>query len=326
MAKDGVKAGPADAQWLVYVASLPTEDPAARMRILRTLDSLGCSAMREGVFMLPDTPANRLGLTRLTDHVARINGSAHLLAVTSVDDAQAQQFRDFFDRSHKYTELTKTVESLKAAFGISDPVSIARVVNKQRREYEAIGALDFFPSEAKAQAARAIAAAELAVHGLMFPDAQKKTSAAVVAGKQYFKRVWATKKPLSADRLASAWLIRRFIDPEAKLAWLDKNQECPATAVGFAFEGANFSNSSDKVTFEQLLDSFRLDNNAALARIGTLIHSLDAHGNKVPEAAGVEMLLQGAARRANNDDELIAETEKTFDLLYEAYFETPGKS
>ena len=326
MAKDPPNAGPTAAPWLVYVPSLPTEDPAARMRILRTLDSLGCAVMREGVFLLPDTPDNRLGLTRLTDHVVRINGSAHVLSVASIDDAQAQQFRGLFDRSHKYSDLVKTVESLKAAYGISDPVSIARILNKQRSEFKGISSLDFFPSEARERAARALAEADLAVRGLMFPDAQKNSTSPVTDGKQYFKRLWATRKPLWADRLASAWLIRRFIDPEAKLSWLEKNQECPEGAVSFAFDGATFANSDGKVTFEQMLARFNLDKNPALARIGSLIHSLDVHSNKVPEAAGVEMLLQGAVRRAGSEDDLLNETEKTFDLLYEAYFEAPGKA
>ena len=324
MPVETAKAGPA-AQWLVYVTILPTEDPAARMRVLRTLESLGCAVMREGVFLLPDSPAGRQGLTSLTDHIARIDGSAHLLSVNSLDDAQAQQFLGLFDRTHKYDEVIKTVESLKAAFGISDPGSIMRVLAKHKRDYKIISALDFFPSESKARAARALAEAEQSVHTLMFPDAPKKTSALDTTGKLYFRRAWATRKPLWADRLASAWLIRRFIDAEATLLWLDKAQDCPANAIGYAFPGATFCNSKDKVTFEEILASFKLDGNLGLARIGTLIHALDAGDTKVAEAAGVQTLLQGAVRRSENEDQLFAETEMTFDLLYEAYFEAPGK-
>ena len=276
MAGESAKAGAAAAHWLAYVTTLPTEDPAARMRVLRTLESLGCAVMREGVFLLPDTPAARQGLTSLTDHIARISGSAHLLSVNSLDQAQAQQFLGFFDRTHKYNDLIRTVESLKAGFGISDPVSIMRLLNKHKREYKIISTLDFFPSESRERAARALAEAEQAVHALMFPEAQKKSGPVDTAGRQYFQRVWATRKPLWADQLASAWLIRRFIDPEAKLLWLDKKQECPASAVGYAFAGATFCNSKDKVTFEEILASFKLDKNAALARIGKLIHALDA--------------------------------------------------
>ncbi|MEO8718669.1 MAG: chromate resistance protein ChrB domain-containing protein, partial [Burkholderiales bacterium] len=124
---------------------------------------------------------------------------------------------------------------------------------------------------------------------------------------------------LWADRLACAWLIRRFIDSEAKLKWLDKDAECPAGVLGFAFEGARFASSDARVTFEQMLNQFGLADHAALGRIGGIVHFLEVRGTPLPEAAGVQTLLQGAVRRAASDDELLREAEKTFDLLYEAY-------
>jgi hypothetical protein len=309
-------------QWLVLVASLPTDDPAVRMRVLRTLESLGCAMLREGVYLLPDNPATRQGVTRLSEYVGRISGSTHVLSVCAIDSAQAKAFRALFDRSAKYVELVKTVQGLRSGFGISDPGAIARVLNKQRREFDAISALDFFPSAARERAARALGETEAEVRRLMFPDAPGSGRAADPA-TSYFKRVWATRRPLWADRLASAWLIRRFIDPEAKMVWLDKNQERPASAVSFAYDGADFSNSRNRVTFEELLSGFGLDGNATLVKLGSLVHYLDTGGTPVAEAAGVETLLQGARRRSATDDELFRESEKTFDLLYEAYVETP---
>ena len=91
--------------------------------------------------------------------------------------------------------------------------------------------------------------------------------------------------------------------------------------MGFAFEGARFGNNTTQVTFEVMLKRFNLAGNAALARIGAIVHFLEVRDAPVPEAAGVQTLLQGAARRATSDAELLAEAEKTFDLLYEAYFE-----
>ncbi len=323
MAKEKQTASP-DTRWLVFVASLPTEDPAGRMSVLRTLESLGCAVLREGVYLLPDNPVNRKGLQRLAAHTTRINGSAHFLQVTNPDEQQQQAFRSLFDRTGKYQQLIKAVEGLRAGFGISEASAIARVLNKQRRDYEAISALDFFPSEAKDRAAQVLRDTEAEVRKMMFPDAPK-AGRVTQSGRYYLRRAWATRKPLWADRMASAWLIRRFIDPEATLLWLEKTQPCPSTAVGFGFDGATFSNSANKVTFEELLASFGLDKNASLARIGALVHYLDTGSVPVAEAAGVETLLQGARRRSNSDEELFSESEKTFDLLYEAYFEAPGK-
>ena len=97
----------------------------------------------------------------------------------------------------------------------------------------------------------------------------------------------------------------------------------PAGAVGFGYDGARFGNSATQVTSEVMLVHFGLTGNAALAKIGGIVRYLEVRENPVPEAAGVQTLLQGAARRASNDDELLGEMEKTFDLLYEAYFEPP---
>jgi hypothetical protein len=317
------KPPPSDAAvWLILVANLPTEDPAARMRMLRTLESLGAAVMREGAYLLPDTAACRQGLERLAEYIVKGAGSAQVLQVMPVSEAQHQAFRALFDRTTRYAELIKVVESLKVGYGIADPSAIARVLNRQRRELESISALDFFPSEVQARAKAAIAAAENSVHKLLFPA---KTRAADKTGAQYLRCTWMTRRPLWADRLACAWLIRRFVDPEGSVQWLDKVQECPKSAVGFAFDGAHFGNSENQVTFEVMLVRFELAGNAALAKIGAIVHYLEARDTPVPEAAGVQTLLQGAARRAANDDELLAEAEKTFDLLYEAYFEAPRK-
>lgn len=322
---DNAPSAPADsgaARWLVTVMQMPVEDPAARMRVLRTLESLGAAVVREGVYLLPDTPPNRQSLEALCEYIARCAGQAHLLHVgASSAEQQQEAFKRLFDRSARYEDLVKTVESLRVGFGLADPSAISRVLHKQRREFEAIDALDFFPTQARERAAHAIAEAEAAVKKLLFPPA----SAPAGPAEDLLRRIWATRKPLWADRLACAWLVRRFVDPEGKLAWLDKSEEPPAGAVTFAFEGAHFANSEARVTYEEMLAQLKLDGNPALARIGSLVHFLEARGTPVPEAAGVQTLLQGAVRRARNEDELLREAEKTFDLLYEAYFEPPKR-
>jgi len=306
--------------WLVLIASLPTEDPAARMRMLRTLESLGAAVMREGAYLLPDNAACRQGLAALAEYIAKGGGSAQVLQATPSTDAQQKHFRSLFDRTARYEELIKVIDSLKVGYGIADPSAISRVLNKQRRDFEAISALDFFPNPVQERARAALAAAEASVHKLLFPAA---THAADKTGSQYLRCTWVTRHPLWADRLASAWLIRRFVDPEGRVQWLDRVQAAPAGAVGFAFDGAHFNNSASQVSFEVLLARFGLADNAALGKIGAIVHFLETREAPVPEAAGVQTLLQGASRRATNDDEMLAEAEKTFDLLYEAYFEAP---
>jgi hypothetical protein len=308
--------------WLLTIAQLPTEDPAARMRVLRTLESLGAAVMRDGVFLLPDSPANRQSLETLTDYIGKISGSANLLQVNALSPVQHEAYTRLFDRSARYEDLIKTVEALRVGFGHSDPSAISRVVHKQRREYEAIAALDFFPSDARSRAEHALEAAEAEVKKLLFPA---QGAAALAPGEALLGRTWVTRKPLWADRLASAWLIRRFVDPEAKLTWLEKTQQLPSDAISFGFEGAHFTNSEARVTYEEMLAKLDLGKNPALAKIGQIVHYLEVKGAPVAEAAGVQTLLQGAQRRSTTELELLAEAEKTFDLLYEAYFEPPKR-
>jgi hypothetical protein len=308
-------------RWLLLVASLPTEDPAARMRGLRTLEALGAAVLREGVFLLPETGAARQGLEHLADYISKGAGNAQVLTVLAASEAQQRAFRAMFDRSARYEELLKVIDSLRSGFGIADPSSVLRVLHKKRHDLEAISALDFFASDLQERARQALGEAEAAVHKLLFP-AQSQPSGTPDAPMR--RRVWATRKPAWADRLACAWLIRRFADPEGTVVWLEKNQEPPADGVSFGYAGARFGNSATQVTFEVMLQHFGLATNAALVKIGAIVHFLEANDKPVPEAAGVQTLLLGAARRSTSDDELLAEAEKTFDLLYEAYFEPPS--
>jgi hypothetical protein len=304
------------------VAQLPTEDPAARMRVLRTLESLGATVMREGAYLLPHSGANRQSLEALAEYIVKSAGSAHVLNVIAASPAQTRFFTWLFDRSERYRELVKTIESLSVGYGHSDPGAISRVLHKQRREFDSIAALDFFPTEARESARKSLAEAEEAVRKLVFPD---QTRATLKANETLQRRKWVTRKPLWADRLACAWLIRRFVDPEATIGWLDKGEAVPADAIGFGFDGAHFTNSEARVTYEEMLSRLDLARNAALGRIASIVHFLEVRGTPVPEALGVQTLLQGALRRAQGENELLAEAEKTFDLLYEAYYEPAAR-
>src|SRR4029077_1363698 len=109
----------ADANWLATGALLPTEDPASRMRVLRTLESLGAGVVREGVYLLPDTPANRQALEALGQYIFKSAGVAHVLQVAAASIEQQRVFQRMFDRSARYHELIKDVEALRVGFGHS---------------------------------------------------------------------------------------------------------------------------------------------------------------------------------------------------------------
>jgi hypothetical protein len=312
-----------DARWLALIVQLPGEATGARMAMLRTLETLGAAAMREGVYLLPDTAHHRRSLQHLSEYVASAEGHSEVTMLTSLEAAQSVRLLALFDRSAQYRALIKTLEGIESGIGMADPTAIGRVLGKQRREFERIRSLDFYRSELATQAEQRLIALEQRVHTLIFPT-QADTSPPA-RPQRYFRRTWATRRPLLADRLASAWLIRRFIDPEATMIWLDGAQCAPAHAVGFAYENADFCNTRTRLTYEELLAHCGRNSDAALARIGLLVRALDVGDRTIAEAVGVETLLDGARRRATSEDELLRESEKTFDLLYEAYLDSPSR-
>jgi hypothetical protein len=121
------------------------------------------------------------------------------------------------------------------------------------------------------------------------------------------------------DRLASAWLIKRFIDRDAKFVWIDRPRDRPRRAVGFDFDGAEFTHTGNRVTFEVLGASFGLDGDPALAAIGAAVHFLDVGGIPVADARGLETVLRGAKEKARDDDALLADAMRILDLFHSAY-------
>ena len=157
---------------------------------------------------------------------------------------------------------------------------------------------------------------------MLSPDEPHETSGGVprLDATRYQGRTWATRKRLWVDRVASAWLIQRFIDRDARFRWLAKPSDCPKSALGFDFDGAAFTHVGDRVTFETLIESFSLDQDRALKRIGAMVHHLDIGGEPVPEAVGFEAVMAGARERNDDDDVLLAEMSMVLDSLY-AHFE-----
>ena len=121
------------------------------------------------------------------------------------------------------------------------------------------------------------------------------------------------------DRVASAWLIRRFIDPEAKFVWLKRVKDCPKRAVGFDFDGAEFTHADSKVTFEVLVASFGLNQDVGLVRLGALIHHLDVGGIPIAEGPGFSTIMAGARALQPDDGALLKAMTPVLDSLYAGY-------
>lgn len=297
--------------FLALFVTLPTRQSAGRMRVWRALRALGCATLRDGVYLLPESEAHAAALSGVAEEVRRVEGGAELFLLTGRDEPQRARLVALFDRSEDYARLLAAIG--KARRGD------AKALRTLRRDFAALCAIDFFPGEARRQAEAALKAREAAASG---EPGSVTGRIRRLAQTDFRGRTWATRKHLWVDRMASAWLIRRFIDRKATFLWLDDPKRCPKQALGFDFDGAAFTHVDGRVTFEVLAASFSLDADPALMRIAQIVHCLDVGGVPVAEAAGIEAVLAGArAALANegDDDQLLKEASRIFDSLYTNY-------
>jgi hypothetical protein len=314
--------------WLLLINSVSGENKTARMRIWRALKASGAGTPRDGVYVLPNSEAARTVFREQAAEVVDAGGSAHIVSFDSEDEAQHDQFVQLFDRGGDYAELIRRLKALKSSIPKLDEIEARRQLGTLRRDVAAIVAVDFFPGPSRAQADVALADVEAAINARFSPDEPHAAKGAIPLRERsrYRARTWATRERLWIDRVASAWLIRRFIDPKAKFLWLKKPKDCPKTAVGFDFDGAEFTHVGARVTFEVLAASFGLDTDAAITRIGALVHYLDVGGIPVPEASGFAAIMTGARAQKFSDDKLLQNMSTVLDALYLGFTDAPENS
>lgn len=298
----------------LLVLSLPTSNTAARMRAWRALKAAGAAVLRDGVYALPDRAPLGQSLSAIAEDVLAHGGSARLLLA----QLQGEPIEPLFDRAGDFAALLSELQA-----HTDDGAEGVRAARRLRRAYEQLVAIDYFPGQAQAQALAALQAVEarLARQGPAgAPDEPRAAPSGVprVERSRYQGRTWATRARPWVDRLASAWLIRRHIDPTARLLWLADTQRLPKGAVGYDFDGATFTHVGARVTFETLLAAFALET-PALLRLGTVVHALDAGGVMPPEANGVETVLAGMRDAIRDDDALALAAAGVFEGLYQSF-------
>lgn len=316
------------ATWVMLVASLTGRSPNPRMRLWRALKAAGAAAIRDGVYVLPSNEASWSFLRVQATEVTEAGGSAHVIPFTAADGVQEAELRRAFDRTALYAENLQRLTRLMTDLPGLSEVDARRQLVALRRELAGIAATDFFPGPARDQAEGALRNTEQAINAQFSPDEPHAAKGAITRRHlaAYRGRRWATRRHLWVDRVASAWLIRRFIDPDAQFLWLASPADCPVDALGFDFDGAAFTHVGPRVSFEVLAASFGLDNDPGLVRMGHLVHYLDVGGVPVADAAGFASVMTGArTRRGDDDDGLLADIGTVLDCLYAAYLDTPGE-
>jgi hypothetical protein len=290
------------------------------MRLWRALKETGCGVLRDGVYVLP-AAADAGGLAKLESDIRTQGGFAMTAELKPRTAAQLADVRKLFDRSADYGALVERIATTKAALERLGARRGQTAIRRLERAMAKLSQIDFFAGEASTQAASAFDALKTRYRELYAGGEPRfsKRGLRPVEARRFQKRVWATRKAPWVDRLASAWLIKRFIDREARFAWIARPSECPKNAVGFDYDGAEFTHVKNRVTFEVLLASFGLDKDPALAAIGAAVHFLDVGGIPVPDARGLETMLRGIKEKARSDDALLAEAMRILDHFYSAY-------
>ena len=304
--------------WLILILTLPTENATARMRAWRALKACGAAVLRDGVYVMPVSDHHRHILAAIAEDVSASGGTTHLL------EAGGEDYTALFDRTADYLQLTTNIAAGRDDLDKLAPADLVRRSRKLRKQFDAIVLTDFFPGQAHAQTAALLDAHDAAVRIRLSPGEPTPSIAAIARldANHYQGRLWATRRRPRVNRLASAWLIRRFIDTNARFLWLETPADCPGEVLGFDFDGAAFSHIGERVTFETLLASFGLEANPALARLAGIVHYLDVGGLPVPEAAGLDLLLAGMRASIPDDDALLDSASATFDFLHSALEES----
>ncbi len=307
--------------WLLFIATVPGKSTTPRIRLWRSLKGLGAVVLRDGVYLLPHDDALVSALNTLVQDVQTLEGTAYSFKVATQPGESSGELVRLFDRTDEYAEFIASAIGLREELKSLAEPALRKKLAQLKREFEGLSAVDFFPGPSKSQAEQALSETTDAINDRFSPGEPRSVIQEIEkrAPADYQNRIWATRSKLWVDRVASAWLIRRFIDREAAFLWLRTPADCPDDALGFDFDGAAFSHVGQKVTFEVLLTAFSLDGDAALRKLGALVHYLDVGGVPVPEADGFESILTGIREDSRDDDDLLLTMTPVLNALYTAF-------
>ena len=308
----------------MVVISLSGDQATLRMRVWRMLKGLGAAVLRDGVYLLPDRPTLK---EAVETQMAEADAESALVLVTPLPsqgperDAELVQL---FDRSESYAEVIAATVSLMDELSVENELDLSKKLRQVHKTLGNVIEVDYFPGTAKVAAERAVAVLDAAYNRKYSPGEPESVATAIpkLDAHNFRGKRWATREHLWVDRVASAWLIRRFIDSKARFIWIKKPKDCPKTALGFDFDGASFTHVGERVTFQVLLASFELEADPGLTRLGNMVHCLDVGGVPVAEAAGFETILHGIRSRAKDDDAFLSAASVVLDHLYAAYART----
>lgn len=304
-------------RWLILVHRIPPRPLYLRAKMRHRLDAAGAVAVKNSVYLLPHGAEALEDLQWIAQEIETGGGDAHLFEGDFVDGVASEsavaQFRDV--RNADYNALAADAHAaMKAARSAAAVAELAASHARLVRRLDEIRCIDFFDADHRTAAEEALAAIEARLH-----KDRKKETRMLKANPDLRGKTWVTRPGVKVDRMASAWFIRRFVDPKARFRFADPSAPKKDGEVRFDMVGGDFTHEEDRCTFETLVGRIGLPDRAVRA-IAEIVHDLDLKDGKFSrdEAAGVRMMLDGLMARTENDEERVERALVIFDDLHEA--------
>ena len=312
-------------RWLLLAHQLPTRASNARVKTWRRLQQLGAVPSRNSVYVLPNTEQCREDFEWLRSEIVALGGEATVFAADAISQGGGEDIVAAFQasRAQDYRMLQKEITraltaSRKKRQAADSRKGMARAVRALRDRFDALERIDFFSAAARDETAAALAELERKLAGPRAAAPAASTSgASSTRAADFQKRRWVTRRRPGVDRMASAWLIRRFIDPKAVFAFADK----PASSdVSFDMYEGGFGHGGGLCTFEVLCEEFGITI-APVLRIGRIVHDLDLKENKygAPEAAVIGRMVEGLRAVHTDDAALLEQGIGMFEVLSRSF-------
>src|SRR5579859_1811812 len=316
-----------DPRWLLLIHQIPPKPAYFRAKVGRRLQRVGAVAIKNSVYVAPLTEQSHEDLQWVAREIASDGGEATLCKATFVEGLRDDQIEALFHaaRDADYAQVAEEARGITTSL----PPRLARD-DERREELEAdlarlrkrigeIVAIDFFASSGRVAAESAIDALERRLR--RGKEAEPSRAQARPAREDYRGRTWVTRKNVHVDRIASAWLIRRFIDPDARFAFVPgQGYRSREREVTFDMYEGDFTHVGDACTFETLVDRFAIGE-AGLSAIAEIIHDIDVKDGKFgrAEGPGVAALIAGIALAERDDEARIELGMRVFDALLALY-------
>lgn len=318
--------------WILLIHQLPPKPTNLRVRIWRKLQKLGAVAIKNSVYVLPATEQAAEDFQWLKQEIDSAGGEAAVFRAGSVEGATDDEIVAAFRkaRDEEFAAITAEFDGLTGALreqARGKHLSAGRLsaqeteIDRLHAELERIAANDFFDAKGRADAFNAYERCQKAIRAAQGPartatEALQKSGTRDVA--KYQGKRWVTRRNLHIDRLASAWLIKQFIDKRPRFYFV-ADGETVEGAIRFDMFGAEFTHQGEDCTLETMLKQFGLVESKGLREIAEIVHDIDLKDDKFHrlEATGLNAIIDGLSKVLRDDRKLLQQTSILFDGLYE---------